>query len=694
MALTSSRDDSGKYRPDIDGLRAIAVIAVIFFHARMKATSGGYIGVDVFFVISGYLITQYIHQRIVAGQFTILDFYERRVRRIIPALFFLLFAVSIANLFVLLPMDLVDFSKTEIATVAFFPNMLFYLNAGYFDTGAKLKPLLHMWSLGVEEQFYIVYPLLLLLFARWGHRRTKQAIWVIAVVSFAVSVWEVQHRGLAQAAFYLMPYRAWELLTGALLALRALPEIKSSLLRNVLAAIGVAAILVSALLFSSATSFPGLSAALPCLGTALVIYANEPGPTLAAALLSLRPIVSVGMISYSLYLWHWPTLVLAEQLRGQPLSPAETAGCVVFSLAIATLSWKFVEQPFRKKTLGTTWRALMSQAATGAAFLIGVGLLFMGKHGFVNRFPKSAVAYASAFYGRDTELDTCRGPQQVEKQRPCHLGAAKDDSPSFVLWGDSHAAALAPTFNALAVDTGRTGWIAYKPACLPLLGVERLDTPGCNEFNENVLGMIHRVNIPTVVLAGRWAIAPLGLTSRELDDGVGQVFFSDSTSKARSLEENGEVLGRGLRRLMSHLATEGRDVILVMDLPDTGVDTPRYLARTVIWGGPANGTQDIRLAMSQYSQESERVDDELVRIAAEYHVVTIDPKTQLCSNFQCLIARDGQSLYRDSHHLTTFGALQLVNLFRSGLRYWFASRGKRLVYSGWSSTPAQLTAPE
>jgi hypothetical protein len=256
---------------------------------------------------------------------------------------------------------------------------------------------------------------------------------------------------------------------------------------------------------------------------------------------------------------------------------------------------------------------------------------------------------------------------QVEKHPNCHLGSAKETAPSFIVWGDSHAAALAPAFNALAERSGITGWIASTPACLPLLDVERVGTRGCSRFNQNVLTMIQRDAIPEIVLVGRWAVALLGFTGRELDEGSNQVFIFDSASKTRSLQENERVFARGLSRLLSHPTLQGRKVVLVIDLPDTGVDTPRYLARSVTLGPNANAGQDVRIAMTQYSLASTRVDDLLARTAAQYHAVTIDPKTQLCDNSQCLIARNGQSLYRDSHHLTVFGALQLVDLFQAGI---------------------------
>jgi peptidoglycan/LPS O-acetylase OafA/YrhL len=662
----SPKGPHSSYRPDIDGLRAVAVLAVVLYHAGLKVTSGGYIGVDVFFVISGYLITQFIDQRIAAGRFSILEFYERRVRRILPALFFLLLAVSVASVFILLPEDLVSFAKSEVATVAFLPNVLFYLRSGYFDTGARLKPLLHMWSLGVEEQFYIFFPPLMFLLSRLGRRGTVRAVGFITAASFALSVWTV-HRGLAQAAFYLVPYRAWELLTGSLLALRALPQIKGSLLHNVVAGVGLVAVMAGIFAFSSLTPFPGLSAALPCIGTALVIYANESGPTLIGSLLSFRPFVFVGLISYSLYLWHWPILVFAEQLRSRGLTGAESAVCCLLAFIGATLSWRFVEGPFREKIVGVTRSALMSQAAVGAICLLAVALLFVRERGFDDRFPKQAVAYASSKSERDKNLDVCLKSRDIEKQAACHLGLTKTDAPHFLLWGDSHASALAPAFDKVASDSGTAGWIASGPGCLPLLDVQRVDTPGCTEFNRDVLAMVQRDNIPAIILAGRWALASLGLTDLELHEGRSQIMLFDSFTKTRSLQENAAVFDRGLRRLLSDPAMQGRKITLVIDLPDTGVDTPRYLAHSVMWKEAAKASQEVQLSISPYSMESSRVDDQLARIAKEFHAATINPKTELCNNDRCLIARNGRSLYRDSHHLTIFGALQLVEVLRPAL---------------------------
>ena len=666
---TSSTHSSHKYRPDIDGLRAIAVLAVVFYHAGVKQLGGGYVGVDVFFVISGYLITQFIDQRILAGRFSILEFYERRVRRILPALLFLLIVASLAAFFVLLPQDLVKFAQSEIATVLFIPNMFFfYWGSGYFETGTKLKPLLHMWSLGVEEQFYIFFPLLMFLVSRFGRRPQIASVWLLFAFSFVLSCWEVQYRGLRDPAFYLVPFRAWELLLGALIALHTFRAVRSEYARNALAAAGLCSILIRAFTYSSITAFPGLSALAPCLGAALVIYANESGTTIAGNLLSIRPMVFVGLISYSLYLWHWCVIVYVKQVMGRPLSVTERTMTVLLSFTCAILSWRFVERPFRNPSSGISRNMLFAQAAFATLCISALGYSFMQLHGLPQRFPQQAVAFANAGNDWGTERDVCRTAAQIDQLAACHFGYEKKNAPDFILWGDSHAESLAPAFDSLAKDSGSWGWIASYPACLPLLEVRRVDTPSCPEFNAAIVALIERKDIRTVVLAGRWGVPSLGLSDGELEDGRPQVLLFDSSSHTRSLLENERVLDRGLRRVLSRLTAAGRRVILVLDVPDTGVNTPGYLARSVIEGRiPSAQQEDARITMSAYAMASFRVDDLLWHMAAEFQAVPIDPKRTLCQASQCLIARDGHPLYHDSNHLTAFGALQLVELLRPPL---------------------------
>ncbi|MEO1020870.1 MAG: acyltransferase, partial [Pseudomonadota bacterium] len=328
------------YRPDIDGLRALAVLAVVFYHAGFDIVGGGFVGVDVFFVISGYLITSIIMKDIQSADgFSIAKFYERRARRIFPALFAVIFASSIAAFFILTPLELDRFARSAIAATLFVSNIFFRYQTGYFAGDADEQPLLHTWSLAVEEQFYIFFPLFLMFVHRFLPRRISLLVLLVAIVSLAMAL--VGIRFSTAAAFYLAPPRAWELMLGALLALGAVPTLRWRLGRELVAIVGLAAIAWSVTRFDEATIFPGFAALLPTFGTAALIWAGMgPGTSLVNRLLSQKPLVFVGLISYSLYLWHWPLIVFHEFSVAHRPSPRELLVILAISFVLAIISWR------------------------------------------------------------------------------------------------------------------------------------------------------------------------------------------------------------------------------------------------------------------------------------------------------------------------------------------------------------------
>ena len=306
------------YRPDIDGLRAIAVLAVVLYHANIQPFGGGYVGVDVFFVISGYLITSLIHEHCRTGQFSIVQFYERRVRRIFPALFATVAFCFLVGCLLMMPLDYKQFGYSAVANALFASNLLFWLKTGYFDTDAEVKPLLHTWSLGVEEQFYILFPCLLLLLYKFWRNGVASILSLLLIASLFLSVWQVYDQ--PTSAFYLPLGRAWELLVGALLALSRDRLPHRVFFDGVLGLLGMALIFGSIFSLTADTPFPGLAALPACLGTAAIIYSGEQSKHFVPRLLSLRIVVLLGIISYSLYLWHWPLLVFAKYFVARQLT--------------------------------------------------------------------------------------------------------------------------------------------------------------------------------------------------------------------------------------------------------------------------------------------------------------------------------------------------------------------------------------
>jgi len=369
------------YRPDVDGLRTIAVTAVVIYHAFPGSLTGGYVGVDVFFVVSGFLITSVIVDDLERGRFSIVDYYGRRARRILPALIVMVLAGLAVGAIILFPGDFQDLARSTAATALFLSNVWFWLDRqDYFADAVEFAPLLHTWSLAVEEQFYIVAPLLLALVLRHGRGPAIVAMSAICAAALALSA--ATSAGSHGFAFYLPLTRAYELGLGALLAL--VPASRLSLprsAREAAAASGLAMIIVAVFAFDGATVFPGVAALLPCVGTALVIAAGSQGQTVVGGLLSLGPLVFVGLVSYSWYLWHWPVLAFTRVHLGTvDLPPSVALSAVAGSFGLAVLSWRFVEQPFRRRrgVIAPGTGAFAASAAGIAALVAAAAMVELG----------------------------------------------------------------------------------------------------------------------------------------------------------------------------------------------------------------------------------------------------------------------------------------------------------------------------
>ena len=500
-----------KYRADIDGLRAVAVLPVVFYHAGFSQIPGGFVGVDVFFVISGFLISGIVQDEIERKRFSLVSFYERRVRRILPALFVMMAAATLAAVWLLLPDELSAFGKSQAAATLSVSNFYFWLTTGYFDDLAAQAPLLHTWSLAVEEQFYLILPGLLMLARGVPRRRLAWAIGAVAVVSLAYSAWSVKVR--PEAAYYLLPSRAWELALGALLAFGALPAATNRWVREAAGLGGLLAIAWAVLTYGVKTPFPGLAALTPCLGTAAVLWAGAGGESLARRFLGWRPMVWVGLISYSLYLWHWPVIVFdnAGLLLGGILpGKLEKLALVAIAIGLATASWWFVERPFRDR--GKMSRnTVFALAAAGAVALVATGVGLAAAKGLPGRLPAHA-AWTGSWLGYDERAAYRDGTCFVtaRSRRPFDAETclkAAPGRPTYLLIGDSHAAALwsglakaLPNANVLQATNG---------GCRPVYPSRSRDT-GCAALMNEMFGRWIPAHRPDGVwLAGRWGAGDL-----------------------------------------------------------------------------------------------------------------------------------------------------------------------------------------
>ena len=416
------------YRREIDGLRAVAVLPVILFHAGSSWFAGGYVGVDVFFVISGYLITSLLIGEMQQGTFSLLRFYERRARRILPALLLVSIACVPLAWLLLSPGPMKAFCKSLVAVATFSSNILFWRQSGYFDTANELKPLLHTWSLGVEEQYYLLVPLFIMLVWRFGRRRLTALLVLLGCLSLALSQWGTLHT--PTAAFYLLPTRAWELFLGGLLALHRsdaerLADRSShpgQPLRRWADLLGILMIGWAVLVFDRHTPFPGVNALVPTAGTALVILFAAPS-TVTGRVLGHPILVGIGLISYSLYLWHLPLLAFARLSGGFAPGPAQVLLIGTLSFGLAYLSWRYIERPCRDPRRVSA-RAIFTLGAVGTALVGSLGLTGVLAAGFPDRFPELArVSRAfSGMLGRTGPVLQCYGrPRHPARTELCGI---------------------------------------------------------------------------------------------------------------------------------------------------------------------------------------------------------------------------------------------------------------------------------
>lgn len=622
------------YRREIDGLRALAVLPVVMFHAGNQMFAGGFVGVDVFFVISGFLITSILIERMQEGTFSIVDFYERRARRILPALFLVITATILASWFVLMPKDMMNFSKSLISVPLFVSNILFYTESGYFDTAGELKPLLHTWSLAVEEQFYLFFPLLLWGVWRFGQRATIGVLILIAGASLAVAQWGAQTH--AAATFFLPHTRLWELIIGAFVAFYIAGRKESDAPKwwaNLQSATGFALILCAIFWFDKNTPFPSMYALLPTLGAAMIILGARPD-TYVGRLLGSQPFVSVGLISYSVYLWHQPVFALVRHHDFVEPSQVTFLFLITLVLVMSYASWRFVEGPFRGgRLLGRAF--VFRFALIGSLLFISVGAIGLATKGYFYR-----TALQAKVEGIESRLRINYGLDDICEQKftlseKCRTA----EEPEVLLWGDSYAMHL--TQGLISSNPGVKLVQMTVSQCSPVLGVAGPDivhgAKNCIENNDRVFEYLKNTkSIKYVVLASPFS---------QLFSSGGLLTRSGKIEKTAGREVD------YLKATLGAIKSLDKVPVIFSPTPSSGADVGRCLLKADTFDKPLSNC-DFSLSTSKELQG--KVLNMLSVVAKGDKVIWLSD--YICPSGLCVPARGATLLYRDAGHLSIEGS--------------------------------------
>lgn len=581
-------------------------------------------------------------------RFSLLRFYERRIRRIVPALLVVVLATLVAGWFLLQPGDYRALAESSVWSIGFVANVFFWLNTGYFDAARETMPLLHMWSLAVEEQFYLVWPFVVLVLVRWvGLRRPVGWVLLISalVASFVASI--VMTESNPQAAFYSPLTRAWELGLGAVLALLMFTSFYHKLPAVLVSALGWVGLLLIAFALTQLSSdlpFPGYNAAYPVLGSCCLLVAGT-GSGWVPRLLSTSPMVFVGKVSYSLYLWHWPVFVYFHHYaNGQPMSPVEAVLLIALSFVLAVLSWRYVEQPLRK----ASWPRpkVFVGGFCASAFVLLVGVLIVATNGVPSRVPDAARQLADHRTMWDWPCPAKRAFDHVDRKR-CVLGQPWDESTSHaVLWGDSHALHFAPLIDRVARRHGFS--VFLFDSCAPYIDNKQVRrvrrnqaaySEECGREYEEILSFLaddERVSL--VVVAAAWAAYPK--TIHGADD-------------VRSEEVGLSLMETGLLRTAQRALKPGRDMLILTEVPRSDANLVDCM-RTELGGLVRRGCDidPYRVAVSDVEKVLAEVNQVIYDVAASRDdIEVIDTTRNMCGPSECSTVVNGEFIYRDTHHI-------------------------------------------
>jgi peptidoglycan/LPS O-acetylase OafA/YrhL len=663
------------YRPEIDGLRALAVIPVVLYHAGIKMMPGGFLGVDVFFVISGYLISRLLLLELDRGRFSILNFYARRARRILPLLF-LVIAVTFPVSWWLMPPDsFAVYLGSFRAAALSYSNIFFWQSSGYFSPAAEDQPLLHTWSLSVEEQFYLIFPVLLLGLHRFAERRLFFIFSSIMAIGFLVCVAQVWID--RDVAFFMLHARAWELSAGVVCALIERERLRLPLPQQWLPAIGVAAIVIGFMVVSDQDRVPGVWTLLPVLGTSLVILAASSSTRVGRAL-ALRPLVAIGLISYGAYLWHYPLFAFARLYLIDRPSPFLFLALAILSFMLAAVSYRLVETPFRRSKQFHGW-SLAASATACALLFAGVATVGLKKGWDVARFDPAMLASVTPPHSKGED---CVWRYPVESQRDiafCPLGREGVAHP-VVLWGDSHAQALIDELDLALDDAGLSGIYVASSSCLRLPGIY-VETGGmdrkaakCEALQEQIYAALLAIEPRQLIVSLRWTFRMYPLSGAGptigFDNGEGgaeaedhRIYVAKSAEGnwSESLPAKTDAVARFLARL-----AKIAPLTVVGPIPEVGWNIANRNFKTVVLRG--QGMPDVTTSHEVFIKRNAMAMQILAKAQASSGFDLLDAAALFCGTDvkgRCLAQWQGRSYYADDDHVSAVGARLIVDRLKS-----------------------------
>lgn len=641
----------GRYYPHIDGLRAFAILSVLLYHAFPTFCSGGFIGVDVFFVISGYLITKGLLNDLQENKYSIGSFYVRRIRRIFPAYMSVILFSLILGCICYYGNDLLNLSKTALSSAAFCTNVYFYLRSGYFSPNAHENPLLNLWSLSVEEQYYIFFPLLLAALYKFFPKALKCTIWIFFIVSL-ILCGIITHQN-AKLAFYWLPFRAWELLAGSLLAIHS----KEHFLHIRFNITIIIALVCLFFLLASTIPFPGIVAVLPVLCAVLLLLSGDTG--YAKNILEHPYTVYIGKISYSLYLYHWPLLVFSHYLLDDIWGNSNAAfSAVGLSLLISHFSWKYIEMPFRK----THWQqsSYFIFALLTLAFVISASVTSICLFQYETKYPRVRVeSYWDGLAPNEKNYADPHWPSCENRTSNSLTVLGADSSPCYVLWGDSHAMATSPGWDDFSRRNNINGLYINRKHTL-LFNTFSANYPRNDQWITSSLDWLaEHKELQTVVLINRWAVRAEGTTN----ENNAHIVYKRRDHKATKTED---IFRLGITELCQKLCDMGKNVIIISSIPEQGVDVSSRLNRLPLFSGYKNNMQSIPYPAYEERQRIVKNCFNMLEEQGLAHIIWVD-KFFYPNGNPIELQQGGYSLYKDDDHLTPTGAKYLLRSLESEL---------------------------